>query len=158
MSAVPEATPKAKHPMAQMFATAIPFVGRSGLDIEELTPGHVRAKMPAKGNGNHVQIMYAGALFTLAEIGGAALISSVVDVSKAKVVVKDLSIDFQKAFKAGEDAYFDATAPAGLKEQIMGDLEKNGKTTYLLPINLTSADGEVRATAKINYHFKKVGG
>ncbi len=149
--------PKAKHPMAQMFAASIPFVGRSGMDIVELKPGKVRAVMPAAGNQNHVQIMYAGALFTLAEISGAALISSVVDVSRVKVVVSGMKIDYQKAFKKGEDAYVDMAAPPGLKEKIMGGLEKDGKTTYDLEIPLSSADGEVRAVSVFTYRFKKAG-
>lgn len=147
----------AKHPVVQILEKGIPFVGRSGLEIEEFEPGHVRVRMPAEGNGNHVNIMYAGALFTLAEISGAALVSSVVDFDKAKVVVKGMEIDFRRAFNAGEDAYVDMTAPAGLKEMIESELAEHGKTIYELPVELSDKDGNVRAVAKVAYRFKKLG-
>ncbi len=44
------------------------FVERSGIEAVELEPRHIKLKMPLKGNENHFGSMYAGALFTLAEI------------------------------------------------------------------------------------------
>ncbi len=141
-----------------MFSASIPFVGRTGMDIIELSPGKVKSIMPAAGNQNHVQIMYAGALFTLAEISGAALIGSVLDLAQIRVVVSGMKIDYHKAFKKGEDAYVQMSAPADLKDKIMKGLaDGGGKTAYDLEIPISSADGEVRATSVFTYHFKKTG-
>ena len=59
--------------MARLFTEEkIDFVKRSGLKAEVLEPGRVCLRMPLQGNQNHIGSMYAGALFTLAEIPGGA--------------------------------------------------------------------------------------
>ena len=60
--------------MARVFTEEkIDFVKRCGLKAEQLEPGFVRLRMPLSGNQNHIGTLYAGALFTLAEIPGGAL-------------------------------------------------------------------------------------
>ncbi len=58
----------------ELVEKKIAFVERMGLKVIELTPGYVKLIAPLQGNENHVGSMYAGALFTLAEIPGGALI------------------------------------------------------------------------------------
>ena len=50
--------------------TGIKFVQNSGLKVVELRRGYVKCLMPMSGNGNHIGTMYAGSLFTVAEIPG----------------------------------------------------------------------------------------
>ena len=52
---------------------AIPFAGRAGFVVEVIGEGYLRARIPLKGNRNHMGSMYAGALFTLAEIPGGVM-------------------------------------------------------------------------------------
>ena len=60
----------------------ITFVRNAGLQVVELKPGYVKCLMPFRNNGNHIGSMYAGALFTVAEIPGGALFLSSFDTSK----------------------------------------------------------------------------
>ena len=60
-----------------MVQTAIPMARASQCEVLEFSRGHCVMKMPFEPNKNHVGTMYAGALFTLAELpGGAVLISA----------------------------------------------------------------------------------
>ena len=52
-----------------MIEQGIPFAGRTEVEVMVMEPGYVKLKMPLKPNLNHVGTMYAGALFTLAELG-----------------------------------------------------------------------------------------
>src|SRR3546814_10037091 len=79
-----------------MLETGIPFIGRSGLRVLELQRGYVRCQMPFAGNGNHVGTMYAGALFTLAELPGGALFLASFDIARYYPIVKSLDMRFKK--------------------------------------------------------------
>jgi len=70
----------------------IDFVKRSGLKLIEAEDGYVTCLMPAKGNQNHIGAMYAGALFTLAEIPGGALWLANFDITKCYPILKSFTI------------------------------------------------------------------
>ena len=65
----------------QFTEDKIAFVKRMNLKAEVLEPGFVRLRVPLAGNENHIGSMYAGALFTLAEIPGGALFLTSFDAS-----------------------------------------------------------------------------
>jgi acyl-coenzyme A thioesterase PaaI-like protein len=72
------------------------FVERIGLKALVLEPGRVRLAMPLEGNVNHIGTMYAGALFTLAEVPGGALYLTSFDTDRFYPVVKEMTIRFIK--------------------------------------------------------------
>ena len=78
----------------------ITFVRNAGLQVVDLRPGYVKCLMPFRNNGNHIGSMYAGALFTVAEIPGGALFLSSFDTSKYFPIVKALNMDFLKPARA----------------------------------------------------------
>ena len=92
------ATPPPLSPaqLKQGIEQGIAFVARSGLVLETLTPGHVAVRMPLKGNQNHIGTLYAGALFTAAEIPGGALFLAGFDPVGCYPVVKELNLKFLK--------------------------------------------------------------
>ncbi|MBN0698329.1 YiiD C-terminal domain-containing protein, partial [Pseudomonas aeruginosa] len=77
----------------------IAFVQRSGLRAEVLEPGYVRLRMPGAGNENHIGSMYAGALFTLAEIPGGALFLTSFDSARFYPIVKEMTLRFRRPAK-----------------------------------------------------------
>ena len=79
----------------------ITFVRNAGLRVVELRQGYVKCLMPFRNNGNHIGSMYAGALFTVAEIPGGALFLSSFETSKYFPIVKSMNIDFLKPAKSG---------------------------------------------------------
>ena len=83
-------------PAIRMLENGIPFVERCGFKVETLERGRVVCRMPIEGNTNHIGTMYAGALFTCAEMPGGALFFSTFDPAKCFPIVKALDLQFLK--------------------------------------------------------------
>ncbi len=92
---MPLPTELARHLTEEKIA----FVQRSGLRAEVLEPGYVRLRMPGAGNENHIGSMYAGALFTLAEIPGGALFLTSFDSARFYPIVKEMTLRFRRPAK-----------------------------------------------------------
>ena len=135
--------------------TGIPFIGRSGLKVLELRRGYVRCQMPFAGNGNHVGIMYAGALFTLAELPGGALFLSSFDAERFYPVVKALDLRFLKP------AQGDITVTVGLSDARIAELQAladaRGKAEFALDAALVDEAGEVVAQSHGVYQLRANG-
>ncbi|MBA4243960.1 MAG: thioesterase [Pseudomonas sp.] len=136
----------------QLTEQQIAFVRRSGLQAEVLEPGFVRLCMPLEGNQNHIGSMYAGALFTLAEIPGGALFLTSFDVQRFYPIVKELNLRFRRP------ASGDIRVEARLSGQEIDDLQaraaREGKAEYLLELQLTGVDGEVVAESRGLYQLR----
>ena len=90
---MPAATPELFN---TVLAQTIPRASDMGIEVVELRPGYVKSKTPFEGNGNHIGTMYAGVLFTAAELLGGAIALSTFDMTKFYPVVKGLSINFRR--------------------------------------------------------------
>src|SRR4051812_19869666 len=75
---------------------SIPLVGTTRIEVVELRPGYAKAIAPFEGNGNHLGTMYAGVLFTVAELLGGALAAVSFDITRYAPVVKRVEIDFKR--------------------------------------------------------------
>lgn len=139
---------------ATQVIEGIEFIQRSGLKIDALERGRVVCRMPLQGNVNHIGTMYAGALFTLAEVPGGALYYSSFDTSKYYPIVTDLQISFVRPTKT------DATVEFSLSEteiaRIEADAEASGKAIYELHGELKDADGNTVATSVGQYQLRKM--
>lgn len=133
---------------------SIPFAERSGADLLEARSRYVKMLMPMAPNGNHIGTMYAGALFTLAELPGGALFMVSFDYSKFYPIVADLSIRFRRP------ATTDITVEASISEEevarIQTEAERDGKSTYILELELKDATGEVVAIARGTFQARKI--
>lgn len=143
------------NPAIQMLEQGIEFVKRTGLKVEALERGRVVCRMPLAGNVNHIGTMYAGALFTLAEIPGGALFLSSFDPSRFYPIVTDLQISFRKVVKS--DATTEMFLPEDEIERIQADAEANGKALFELRGELKDAEGEVVATSVGQYQLRQQG-
>ena len=137
----------------QLTEEQIAFVKRSGLKAEVLEPGFVRLRMPLSGNQNHIGTLYAGALFTLAEIPGGALFLTSFDVQRFYPLIKEMNLRFRRP------ATSDITVEARLSDEeiarIQAEAEQNGKADYHLELQLCDASGEVVAQTKALYQLRK---
>ena len=59
--------------ITQFVGQAIPFATRNCFKVIDFRPGYVKAFIPLKSNSNHFNAMYAGALFTVAELPGGII-------------------------------------------------------------------------------------
>lgn len=140
--------------MARVFTEEkIDFVKRCGLKAELLEPGRVRLRMPLQGNQNHIGSMYAGALFTLAEIPGGALFLTSFDVQRFYPIVKELNLSFRRP--AGSDILVEACLDAAEIARIENEAERLGKAEYPLQLQLLDTSGEVVALSNALYQLRK---
>ncbi|KZX78815.1 thioesterase [Oleiphilus sp. HI0009] len=131
----------------------IDFVKRSGLKLIEAEDGYVTCLMPAKGNQNHIGAMYAGALFTLAEIPGGALWFANFDITKCYPILKSFTIDYLKP------ALGDIQIRIGLSsediEAYQAQCMDNEKVEFELVGGLTDSQGQVVARSKGIYQLRR---
>ena len=131
----------------------IDFVRRCGLRAEQLEPGFVRLRMPLDGNQNHIGTLYAGALFSLAEIPGGALFLTSFDASKFYPIIKEMNLRFRRP--ATGDIVVEARLGAEEIERLQGEAQANGKAEYVLELQLTDGSGEVVALSRGIYQLRK---
>ncbi len=140
--------------MARAFTEEkIDFVRRSGLKAEELQLGFVRLRMPLAGNQNHIGTLYAGALFTLAEIPGGALFLTSFDVQRFYPLIKEMNLRFRRP--ATSDISVEARLDVAEIERIQAEAERNGKADYRLELQLRDTAGEVVAETSALYQLRK---
>lgn len=131
----------------------IAFVQRSGLRAELLEPGHVRLRMPLAGNENHIGSMYAGALFTLAEIPGGALFLTSFDAERFYPIVKSLNLRFLRP--ASGDIRVEARMSAPDISRLQEEAEAHGKAEFPLDLQLLAEDGTVVAESQGLYQLRR---
>ncbi|MDF3193709.1 YiiD C-terminal domain-containing protein [Pseudomonas sp. 1928-m] len=136
----------------QLTEEQIAFVQRSGLKAEVLEVGHVRLRMPLTGNQNHIGSMYAGALFTLAEIPGGALFLTSFDAQRFYPIVKEMNLRFRRP--ASGDIWVEARLTAGEIQQLQKQATELGKAEYVLQLQLTDESGEVVVESRGLYQLR----
>ncbi|MEC3956808.1 YiiD C-terminal domain-containing protein [Nocardia sp. CDC153] len=133
----------------------IPVAHKMGVRAEEVRPGFAATSVPIEGNGNHFGVMYAGVLFTVAEVLGGALAISSFDMSKYFPLVKDLHIYFRKP--AATDVRAETSLSAAEIARIAEEAEAKGKADYTLKAVVTDANGVVVAETEGLYQLRTHG-
>ncbi len=130
----------------------IAFVERMGLKVLELTSGYVKLMAPLSGNENHIGSMYAGALFTLAEMPGGALILTTFDPTKCYPIVKELTIKF--LHPAQSDVTIEMSLSQEEAHRIVDEISDNGKADFNLHGELKDESGTIVATSLGLYQLR----
>lgn len=138
-----------------MVEKSIPFVANSGVKVEVLERGHTKLCMPLAPNKNHVGSMYAGALFTLAELPGGAIFLSSFDIDRFYPVVRDMSIRFRRP--ATSDVWAEVRVSEDFVQKVQAEAEANGKADYEWECELKDVDGTVVAITRNLYQLRKIG-
>lgn len=141
--------------MRSMMAKGIPFVGNTGIEVEVLEKGYTKMRMPFAPNKNHVGTMYAGALFTLAELPGGAMFVTSFDTTRFYPIVRDMSIRFRRP--ATTDVWVEIRVSDEFVKKVQDEAEANGKADYEWECELKDANGVVVAIAKNIYQLRKIG-
>lgn len=139
----------------QLLETSVPFIQRSGLKALEMKRGYVKLMMPLTGNINHIGMMYAGALFTLAEAPAGALFLTGFDVSKYYPILKEQNIRYTKPAKT------DVTVEVTMTDEEIAAIEAEaagrGKSEFVIEAELKDAGGEVVAISLQTCQLRKHG-
>ncbi len=136
----------------KVLETGIKFVERSGLKVLELEKGRVKCLMPFAGNGNHIGTMYAGALYTLAEIPGGALFLSSFDVARYFPIVREQTIKFLKPVTG--DVTIEIMISDARIAELQAEADAKGKAEFVLEGEIKTADGVVAATSSGIYQLR----
>lgn len=135
-----------------MMRAAIPLVDSCNIEVVELERGYARTTAPYEGNGNHFGTMYAGVLFTVAEVLGGVMAAVTFDVTRFYPLVKGLEIDFKRP------AQSDVFAEARLDEETIASAsaaaDADGRGPYELHATVTDAQGTVVATTVGQYQIR----
>ncbi len=130
----------------------LPFAEHTGIRIDVAERGRVRLTMPLAPNVNHVGTMYAGALFTLAEIPGGTLSATTFDPERFFPIVKDIQITFLKP--AVTDISVEVSMSASEVERILAEAEANGKADYTWECELVDTNGVIVARTTNLYQIR----
>ena len=141
--------------MKELIETKVGFVERMGLKVLELSPRFVKLLAPLNGNENHVGTMYAGAMFTLAEIPGGAVFLTSFDISKYYPLVKEMNIRFLKP--ATSDLTIELSLSEDKVSRIIADADENGKADFTLEGELKDESGRVVAVSSGVYQIRTIG-
>ncbi|MGW5053357.1 YiiD C-terminal domain-containing protein [Actinokineospora sp. NPDC004072] len=132
------------------LAQLVPQAHRMGVRAVVLEPGRIVCRVPLAGNGNHIGTMYAGVLFTVAEVLGGGICLPSFDLTRFYPVVKNVRIDFTKPART------DVLAEAALEgiEAIRAAAEEHGRAEFTLAATLTDLAGTVVATTESAYQLR----
>ncbi|MBF6163307.1 YiiD C-terminal domain-containing protein [Streptomyces gardneri] len=133
----------------------IPIAHKMGVRAVEVRRGFAATSVPAEGNGNHFGVMYAGVLFTVAEILGGAIAVATFDNSAFYPLVKDLRVFFRKP--ARTDVRAEATLSEAEIARVTAEAAENGKSEFTLRAVVTDADGVVVAETEGLYQLRAHG-
>jgi acyl-coenzyme A thioesterase PaaI-like protein len=133
----------------------IPRAHQMGVEFVELRPGFVRAEVPFEGNGNHFGVIYAGVIFTLAEVLGGAMQFATFDVSTHYPLVKRVEVDFL----APGRTRLSATAELAEAEiaRIKAAAAPDAKVPFVLEAHVEDEAGALVARTRGDYQLRPFG-
>ena len=116
----------------QFMHATIPVIGRIGVVVDEIEPGRVVLRVPLEGNANHFGTMYAGVLFTLAEIPGGLIPLTVLDATKYTPIVTRVDIRFLATARTD----ITLTAQLGVEElaELAAQADVQGRAEFVLEL------------------------
>ncbi|HWU32710.1 MAG TPA: PaaI family thioesterase [Marmoricola sp.] len=131
----------------------VPNIHNFGIRVSELGRGSVTATAPLAGNGNHLNTMYAGTTFALAEMLGGAIVWPLIDFGQYYPTVKDLQIRYRRP------AFTDLTGRASLNEKtitrMLTEATTLGKTEFEVEAHIVDDAGTTVATSHGTYQIRR---
>lgn len=130
----------------------IEFVSRTGFQMLKTEKDGIKLMMPLKPNVNHVGTMYAGALFTLAEMMGGVTYMVYMFNPKVFPIVKGLNIKFTKP--ARTDIFVEYKMDQAEGERLLAECLEKGKANYNISLELKDETGLVVGVTEGFYQIR----
>lgn len=131
------------------LADIIPIVGKMGLEVLYAERGRCVLRLPFEPNINHVNMIYAGSMFTLAEMPGGVLFTGAFDTSRFAPVVGEMKVRFAKP--AMSALLVDARMSDEEIERVAAELDENGRARWELDQDIVDESGTVVASTSAVY-------
>lgn len=138
--------------LTRLVGQAIPFATRNGFEVVEYRPGYVKARIPFKPNKNHFNAMYAGALFTVAELPGGVMCLLNFD-EQYFPVLAEMNIKYLKPAKGDVTVEFELGRAE--IDRIQTEAESAGKSSFTLEGAIKDPNGQVVAETVAYYQVRK---
>ncbi|MEE8600387.1 YiiD C-terminal domain-containing protein [Euzebya tangerina] len=132
-----------------------PFLTNMGLRLDAIEPGYCKMTAPLEPNVNHIGTMYAGALFTLAEVPGGAIFLATFDAQAYYPIVRSMDIQFLKM--ARTDISVEVRIGQDEVDRIQAEANEHGKANYDWTCELVDTDGVVVARTTNHYQLRQHG-
>lgn len=140
--------------MTEYVHSAIPILGAMGLEVTEVGDGRAAATIPLEPNRNHFGVIYAGSLFTVAEMLGGAIGFTSLALEGFVPLVKSLEITF---LRPATTAVVAATSLSPDEiERVRTEAEANGKANFELVCDVTDENGVVVASTVGQYQLRRM--
>jgi thioesterase domain-containing protein len=133
----------------------IEVIDNMGAEIIEKSLNRIVVKMPLQPNKNHVGMMYAGSLFTLAEFPAGVLMVENIDITKVYPVVAEMSIKYKKP--AFTDITMTLEIPSSEFKRLEDEAIAEGKSKLIIEQELIDDTGDVVAVTTARYVCLKAG-
>jgi thioesterase domain-containing protein len=137
-----------------LVENSIGFLKRMGMKVLVMEPNHVEVMAPIAGNENHLGTVYAGALFSIAEVPGGVLFYTTFDASRFYPIVKDVRIRFLKP--ATTDVTVAMSMLPGEARRITREAEEKGKADFQMETEVRDTRGEVVAVTTSLYQIRRI--
>ncbi len=131
---------------------AIPLADHIGLRVSELARDRVVLTFPFEGNTNHVGIIYAGVLFSAAEIPPGILALVQFDPSRFYPVIKEMTVKYRRPGRSAISVV--AELPDDRAERIRAEAEASGKSEFVMDLEVRDETGEVVMTSHGIYQLR----
>jgi acyl-coenzyme A thioesterase PaaI-like protein len=142
------------RPAAEFAITSIEGIKRTGIKLLEMKERYAKLLMPLEGNVNHINMMYAGSLFTIGEINGGIIHVCSFDVHKYVPIVKEINIRFRRP------AFTDITVEVSMEKEeadrIQKEAAEKGKADFEMELELKDTNGEVVSIVKGIWQIRKM--
>ncbi|MCB0975429.1 MAG: YiiD C-terminal domain-containing protein [Actinobacteria bacterium] len=142
-------SPKA---LTEFVHSLIPMARNAQIEVVEAEPGRVKMMAPLAPNTNHVGIMYAGALFTLAELPGGVIAAGSFDNQRFYPIVRNLDISFRRP--ATTDITVEVILDPAEAARIMDVANAEGKANYSWECSLLDTQGVEVAHTRNDYQLR----
>jgi len=129
----------------------IPFATRNGFEVLEYRPGYIKVGIPLKPNKNHFNAMYAGALYTVAELPGGILCLLNFD-PEYYPTLAEMRMRYLKPAKS--DVTIEFTLSKDELARIQAEAKAKGKSKFQLEGELKDSDGNVVALSTAHYQVR----
>lgn len=136
----------------QSVESKIEFIRRMGLQVVAVRKGYAKLFAPLAGNENHIGIMYAGAIFSLAEFLGGVFCWSSFNQKKFFPIVKQMSIRYIRPVQT--DAYVEIQIPDDEIRRIETEAESKGKSEFELIVEIKDCTGDTVAATTGVYQLR----
>jgi len=136
----------------QVMHQAIPATGRLGIVVERIGDGEVGMRVPIEGNANHLGTMYAGVLFSIAELPGGLIPLVFLEPGRYTPIVTDMHVRFLAP--ARTDVTLDARIDPAELSALALRADEEGRAEFTLELEGQDAGGRTVISTRADYQLR----